>query len=104
MTLVVFLRCLNEVIGIICVDMNVFGNRSIRSLNPVHHQIQSMVKDLLLGCNVAPIKWLAPSIAPTMGLHGAKEGDNHGCKVGGGCGDHRIMGPVKIGANGVHSG
>ncbi len=54
--------------------------------------METMVMDLLLGCNVAQLKWLVcnvpsqmwlfPNVPQIMGLHGAKEGDNHGCKEG----------------------
>jgi len=38
--------------------------------------------DLSLGCNVAKIKWLVPKVPLIMGLHGAKEAPNHGCRGG----------------------
>ncbi len=46
-----------------------------------------------------------PNVPQIMGLHGAKEGDNRGCKGGWvKHGDHKIMDPNQLRPNGVHSG
>jgi len=47
--------------------------------------------------------WLVPNVPRTMGLHGARMGDNHGSKVGVYRG-HNSMAPNITGPNGVHNG